>query len=326
MGQLAYAFDDRGGVLTSAGGEMAPTVSLLGEGRALERMKADVARAGVSVRNAGPLAGLLGETAVPLGEVVMVECRQVSGASLAALVRLDARAARAGAEVLAFTSEEALEDVFGCLASARVQYLLDAFPAERLAALGAALGQVPGSRVREMDEEERLALLRLTQEVSRLASKVDRLDPAYGTKLSHDSHSRSAFPDLAGDTSSRGERHARPSLPDPRLVQQIIRQRRLRGRYFKPDLFADPAWDILLDLTAARAEHRRVSVSSLCIAAAVPPTTGLRWIAQMTEAGLLVREQDDRDRRRAFLTLSDWAAEAMAQYFDALGKDALKMI
>jgi len=37
---------------------------------------------------------------------------------------------------------------------------------------------------------------------------------------------------------------------------------------------ADPAWDMLLDLTAARAESRAVSVSSLCIAAGVPTTTG----------------------------------------------------
>jgi hypothetical protein len=41
------------------------------------------------------------------------------------------------------------------------------------------------------------------------------------------------------------------------------------------DLFADPGWDILLDLYAARQEGKQVSVSSLCIAAAVPPTTAL---------------------------------------------------
>ena len=67
-------------------------------------------------------------------------------------------------------------------------------------------------------------------------------------------------------------------------------------------------------------------VTSLCIAAAVPATTALRWIAQMTEMGLLVREQDPEDKRRAFIALSDSAADAMARYFDELGKDAARLV
>ena len=115
-------------------------------------------------------------------------------------------------------------------------------------------------------------------------------------------------------------RTPRPPLPDPRLVRRIIAQRQLRARFFDPELFADPAWDILLDLTAARAEHARVSVTSLCIASGVPPTTALRWIGQMTEAGLLERVEDESDRRRAFIALTDAAADAMARYFAELGK------
>ena len=102
-------------------------------------------------------------------------------------------------------------------------------------------------------------------------------------------------------------------------MRQIIRQRHARARYFDSELFADPAWDILLDLTAARAEHKRVSVTSLCIASGVPPTTALRWIAQMTEAGLLERVEDESDKRRAFIALTDRAADAMARYFAEVG-------
>ena len=58
---------------------------------------------------------------------------------------------------------------------------------------------------------------------------------------------------------------------------------------------------MLLDLYAAELEGAQVSVSSLCIAAAVAPTTALRWIGRMTEAGLFVRQPDPFDRRRAFL-------------------------
>jgi DNA-binding MarR family transcriptional regulator len=75
---------------------------------------------------------------------------------------------------------------------------------------------------------------------------------------------------------------------------------------------------MLLDLYAARLERRPVSVSSLCIAAAVPATTALRWIKTMTDAGLFVREADPNDGRRIFIALADGAADAMTRYFEAL--------
>ena len=125
---------------------------------------------------------------------------------------------------------------------------------------------------------------------------------------------------------TRRARVTRPPLPDPRLLRRIIRQRQLRARFFDGDLFADPAWDILLDLAAARVEHKRVSITSLCIASGVPPTTALRWIGQLTDAGLLQRVEDDTDRRRAFITLTDRAADAMARYFGELGSSASRLV
>jgi len=97
-------------------------------------------------------------------------------------------------------------------------------------------------------------------------------------------------------------------------LRSVIRARRARAHFFPSDLFADPAWDILLDLMASRLEDKRVSVSSLCIAAAVPPTTALRWIKSMTDAGLLERRADPIDGRRIFIDLSDHAADKMAAY------------
>jgi len=73
----------------------------------------------------------------------------------------------------------------------------------------------------------------------------------------------------------------------------------------------------LLDLAAARIEGTQVAVSSLCIAAAVPPTTALRAIRGMTERGLFVRVADDNDKRRIFIELSDQTADAMRNYLSA---------
>ena len=106
----------------------------------------------------------------------------------------------------------------------------------------------------------------------------------------------------------------------PTEIRRAIRARRLRDQFFGGGLFEDPAWDMLLDLFAAELEGNRVSVSSLCIAAGVAPTTALRWIARMTDMGLFVRHPDPVDRRRAFMTLSPRASEAMRAYLVAARK------
>ncbi len=126
-----------------------------------------------------------------------------------------------------------------------------------------------------------------------------------------------------GEHDAAGERirQIRQHLPDPRLVRKMIRVRNARNQFFEKGFFSDPAWDILLDLTAARAEHKRVSVTSLCIASGAPATTALRWINLMIERGLLLKVEDDVDRRRAFVSLSEPTADAMARYFEAVADD-----
>lgn len=113
---------------------------------------------------------------------------------------------------------------------------------------------------------------------------------------------------------------------DPSEIRRTIRARRMRAQFFDSALFADPAWDMLLDLFAAALERRRVSVSSLCIAAAVPPTTALRWIGTLHEAGLFERHADPNDRRRAYIALSDKAVEGMSNYIHAIQRSGLNLV
>lgn len=330
MAQAAYLCDleDETSVAFVPHDVLAPTLSVFCEPGRMDSFIGDAKRGGYALRGARPLGSLLSGEGGALGDVVLADCRATGPGECAALVRLDQSATRAGVSIIAVTSAASLEDVFGCLEGAGVRILVDPTPTQGALALGEAMLRRPGSRVRELEEGERLALLRLTEEVSRLAAKLDRLALPLGQEGAASLTGRLASPVIgyrAGE--DRGPlRRPRVPLPDSRLVHQVIRQRRLRERYFDAELFADPAWDILLDLTAARAEGRRVSVTSLCIAAAVPATTALRWIAQMTESGLLVREQDPEDKRRAFVALSEPAADAMARYFDELGRNSSKLI
>ncbi len=134
-------------------------------------------------------------------------------------------------------------------------------------------------------------LLQLSQDAERLAGEL------------------AALSELAAP---RDDAEDRPF--DAARVRAIIRARRLRDQFFGPNLFADPAWDMLLDLMAARLEGQHVAVSSLCIAAAVPATTALRWIKVLTDQGLLLRVADPQDGRRIHIELSDQAAAALDAY------------
>lgn len=98
-------------------------------------------------------------------------------------------------------------------------------------------------------------------------------------------------------------------------IRNMLKLRRNRDRFFGQELFADPAWDMLLELYASALAQFRVSISNLCIAAAVPATTALRWIKQLEDAGLIVRRPDPTDGRRCFISLSNQALEAMNSYF-----------
>lgn len=104
-------------------------------------------------------------------------------------------------------------------------------------------------------------------------------------------------------------------------VRLHIKARRLRERYFDGALFAEPAWDMLLDLFEQELRGHRVAVSSACVAAAVPQSTALRWIKVLVEKGLFIRRDDPLDARRVFVELSPHASLALRHYFAVIADD-----
>jgi hypothetical protein len=176
----------------------------------------------------------------------------------------------------------------------RVIQLCDADDYERVAAMALACAR-PKSRLHDIsNEQEPPPLRQLSEEVGRIANIL--------AALSDTQHQ----PGLCETQGESGERSI-----DAGQVRAIIRARRLRDQYFPAELFADPAWDILLDPFAAQLEKRSVAVSSLCIAAAVPATTALRWIKTLTDIGLLIRTADPQDGRRVYIELAPKTAEGV---------------
>ncbi len=319
-----------GSAITDSAG-LPARISIFGDRASMRsEINEDLGGAGFAAIDGGPITNLLDGPTTALGDAVMIDCPIVDAATLAALSRLDMRAARSGAKLIVLTSLDALDDVFGAVDQSDPQLLVQPSRAERVLAVGRVMADISNSRVREMTEEDRLGLLHLSRQVEAIAHKLEGLSgspsSAANTQLALRAHSANSQPvgfassqvdeTNVGDVSAAPRfNSARPALPDPRHVRQLIARRQARAKFFEGELFADPAWDMLLDLTAAHAEHARVSVTSLCIAAAVPATTALRWIKQLVDSGVFVRVADSSDRRRAFIALSDQSTDAMARYF-----------
>ncbi|AOH85647.1 hypothetical protein AWL63_18595 [Sphingomonas panacis] len=100
-----------------------------------------------------------------------------------------------------------------------------------------------------------------------------------------------------------------------RLARQWLAALRLREDIFGNELFADPAWDMLLDLLSAEERNENVNVTSF---SAMAPSTSVRWSVILEEKGLVVRLRDPGDRRRMLVKLSPEGRQLMRSYFDTL--------
>jgi DNA-binding MarR family transcriptional regulator len=108
---------------------------------------------------------------------------------------------------------------------------------------------------------------------------------------------------------------------DERIILRIVAARRARERIVGSDLFADPAWDLLLELYAASLAQRRVSVSDLSVASSVPATTSLRWLDKLESVGLIDRIDDPLDSRRVWVEMSAEGRTKMRAWIDTVRPD-----
>ncbi len=266
--------------VSAAGRRIADVVGI---DAASERIRRQVSTAAVWVELGGHSGG---QTDALLGQIAA----DVSDGRCAAVVATSA-------ELLDLLGQHAL--------NTDLDVVIDADEAERAAALAVAtFKSARETRVSDVTADRNAARLRqLSDEVGRIASTLARLSTGpSGSPRPVPSALTDDAPPVSAET-----------------VRSIISARRLRARYFREDLFADPAWDMLLDLLQAELAQLRVPVSSLCIAAAVPATTALRWLKTMVEEGIFVRRADPHDGRRVFVELAAGSSRALRCYFAEVG-------
>lgn len=121
-----------------------------------------------------------------------------------------------------------------------VSLLCDARVEDRAAQLGLLFAERRQQLHDQGVEADAERLRRLSEEVARIAGALAELS-----------------------SSAKSAAYAAPKeLPvaptdapiDANMVRSLLRVRRLRDQFFSKDLFADPAWDMLLDLMAARSK------------------------------------------------------------------------
>ena len=205
---------------------------------------------------------------------------------------------------------ELIDPIAACVDEAGIELLVDPDDAERVSALALLEARAGRKEARLSDvasDQSAARLRQLSDEVSRIAATLARL---------------SSVPP-ATESTLRPLPGAEVAPVSAETVRRVIRARRLRSRYFADHLFADPAWDMLLDVFQAEIAQLRVPVSSLCIAAAVPATTALRWLKTMVQEGVFVRRADPHDGRRVFVELAPQASDALRRYFSEVGQVAV---
>ena len=248
----------------------------------------------------------------PAASGIWVEVDEDGGAPLDRLIDQVEAEARCGRFPSVISAPfELIDPLEARIAEPGMELLIDAGPADRAIALARMASWTTAKNAGVADDVSRdnsdARLRQLSDEISRIAATLARLSTGPGT--------------------SPVDKPEPPTGDAPaasiETVRQVIRARRLRARFFDEELFADPAWDMMLDLLQAEIAQHRVPVSSLCIAAAVPATTALRWIKSMTDAGLFKRRADPHDGRRVFVELAPQASDRLRRYFQEIGRVAV---
>ncbi|WP_394664707.1 hypothetical protein [uncultured Sphingomonas sp.] len=105
----------------------------------------------------------------------------------------------------------------------------------------------------------------------------------------------------------------------PADIGQIIRSAREGiGQVFDAELFADPAFDMLLFVFLEEEAGRPVETSACYRASGVPRTTAVRWINMMVSNGMFESAPHPTDRRLALLSLSEDTRARVRQWLTGL--------
>jgi hypothetical protein len=113
--------------------------------------------------------------------------------------------------------------------------------------------------------------------------------------------------------------HTRASQAD--FAERVYQARRARDRIFCETAFADPAWDLLLDIYVRSRRNERISISSACLGASVPKATALRYLILLVERKYVDREDHPSDKRSGVVRMSTVGIALMSEWIGSVMPD-----
>lgn len=96
-------------------------------------------------------------------------------------------------------------------------------------------------------------------------------------------------------------------------ARRLLESRRRRIAIFGPQMFAEPAWDMLLILYLS-GRGRRQTQTSLCELSGASRSTGMRWIDFLAGRELIGRDNHPTDRRQNILSLTEKGRQLLDLY------------
>lgn len=147
------------------------------------------------------------------------------------------------------------------------------------------------------------------KEIAELKSRVDQIHQLLASRGDEVSVN-----EIHGEAMEQLQSHR----PNP-LVHHLmysIQIQKLRKAHFTELDMSGPCWDMMLDLMLAERSGRELSASDLATGAAVPLSSGLRMIAAMEKASLVLRYLDHRDRRRTLVRMTETGRQKMVSFFE----------
>ena len=147
-----------------------------------------------------------------------------------------------------------------------------------------------------LDEHRLVSLNR--QDVDDLSRLLAKLNPSH------------AFAVGPGQAKVRADDDSKPLT---KRALDELENRRKRVAIFGPQMFAEPAWEMMLILYLSDGAQRHTQ-TSLSERSGASRSTGMRWIDFLVGQALICREEHPTDKRRNFVGLSDKGREFLELY------------
>lgn len=99
------------------------------------------------------------------------------------------------------------------------------------------------------------------------------------------------------------------------LLEYELGARSLRTTMFDPHVINESSWTLVQDLFAAHLRGQKMRTKELCAASGLPQTTVIRYLDHLEKLDLVRREADRDDSRVTLVSMTDWGAFWLREYY-----------